>query len=184
MFGYLLGIVNKKAVLVKIDFNEKKSNINRAGIINKNTASYLSSNYKIVEIVDEFLNNYMCVDLEIILNEKFTTQENLKINESYDKKPIFFYLNKKRALENIYLINPKSTGIFKQYLLNGNLNGEISLKNGYLNGISKIYDNGILAEECEYKRNNRNGFYIKYDKNKNIIETTKWNNGLIIKTND
>jgi antitoxin component YwqK of YwqJK toxin-antitoxin module len=179
MFGYLLGIANKKPVLVKIDFNEKKSNMNRADIVDKKNASYLSSDYKIVEIVDEFLNSYVCVDLEIILNEKFIITENFKINELYEKKLVFFYLNKQRALENIYLLNSKATGTFKQYLLNGDLNGEISLKNGYLNGISKIYTNGILEEECEYKRNNRNGFYIKYDKDKNIIETSKWNNGIM-----
>jgi hypothetical protein len=180
MFGYLLGIVNKKFVLVKIDFNENKSNINRAGIINKNNASYLSSNYKIVEIVDEFLNSYVCVDLEIILSEKFTMRENLKIDELYEKKFVFFYLNKKRALENIYLLNSKATGTFKQYLLNGQIYGEISLKKGCLDGITKLYEDEILVEECDYKHNCKNGLYIKYDKKNNVIESTKWKNGLIV----
>lgn len=180
MFGYLLGIVNKKPVLVKIDFNEKKSNINRANIVNKKNASYLSSDYKIVEIVDEFLNSYVCVDLEIIINEKFTITEHLRIDESYENKLIFFYLNKQRALENIYLFNSKTNGSFKQYLLNGQIYGEISLKKGYLDGTSKLYEDEILVEECEYKHNCKNGFYIKYDKKSNIIENTKWKNGLII----
>ena len=153
MFGYLLGIANKKPVLVKIDFNEKKSNMNRADIVDKKNASYLSSDYKIVEIVDEFLNSYVCVDLEIILNEKFIITENFKINESYEKKLVFFYLNKQRALENIYLFNSKTSGTFKQYLLNGQIYGEISLKKGCLDGTSKSYEDGILVEECEYKHN-------------------------------
>ncbi len=181
MFGYLLGIVNKKSVLVKIDFNEKKSNINRVGIINKKNASYLSSNYKIVEIVDECLNSYICVDLEIILNEKFATIENLKIDELYENKLVFFYLNKQRALENIYLLNLKTSGTFKQYLLNGQIYGEISLKNGCLDGISKLYEDEILVEKCDYKHNCKNGFYTKYDKQNNVIESSKWNNGIIVK---
>jgi antitoxin component YwqK of YwqJK toxin-antitoxin module len=180
MIGWLLGIANKKPVLVKIDFF--KSNINRTNIVDKNNASYLSSNYKIVEIVDEFLNKYISVDLEILLNEKISETENLKLGETYEKKLVFFYLNKRRALENIYLFNSKSTGIYKQYLLDGNLNGQISLKNGYLNGMSKVYDNGNLIEETEYKNGQKHGLSVKYDKTNNVVETTKWLYGLMLIT--
>lgn len=159
MIGYLLGKVNKIVVLVKIDFDEKKSNINKS-IIDKENACYLCGTFKIIEIIDEFLNNYISVDLKIILNEKITEIQMLKINEQYDKKTVFFYLNKERALQDIYLYNSKTTGIFKQYLLNGQINGEISLKKGNLHGINKIYENGILIKETNYKNNQEIGLVI------------------------
>lgn len=163
MIGYLLGIANKKTVLVTIEFNEKKSNINKNDVIDKDNASYLSSNYKIIEIVDEYLNNYASVDLRIILNEKFTETQNLILNELYEKKLIFMYLNKQRALQDLYLFDSKCTGIFKQYLINGQIYGIISLKNGNLNGVNKIYENGILVKECNYKNNQEIGLCKKYN---------------------
>lgn len=180
MKGYLLGLATNKVVLVTIDFNEKKSNINK-DTLDKSNASYICGTYKITEIVDEYLNNYISVDLHIILNEKFTEVQNLKINEEYRQKTVFFYLNKERALQNIYLLNSKSTGIFKQYLFNGQINGEISLKNGKLSGINKIYKNGILVKETEYKNNQENGLSKKYDTDGNILEITNWKNGVLIK---
>jgi hypothetical protein len=133
MIGYLLGHANKQTVLVTIEFNDKKSNINRDDIIDRENASYLSSNYKIIEIVDEFLNKFVSVDLQIILNEKFVELCNLKINELNENKLVFFYLNKQRALQDIYFFNSKCTGSFKQFLINGQLNGILSLKNGIPN---------------------------------------------------
>ncbi len=181
MIGYLLGIANKKTVLVTIEFNEKKSNKNKNKVIDKENATYLSGSYKIVEIVDEFLNKYVSVDLQIILNEKFTQLFNLKLNEINEKKLIFFYLNKQRALQDTYLFNSKCAGIFKQYLFNGQINGIISLKNGNLNGISKIYKNGILIKECDYKCNQENGLCKKFDDSGNLLEVTNWINGILIK---
>lgn len=154
MLGYLLGLVNKKVVLVTIDFNEKKSNINK-NAIDKENATYLCGSYKIIEIVDEYLNNYIAVDLIILLNEKMSAEINLKINEEYEQRTVFFYLSKERALQNIYLFNSKSTGIFKQYSLAGDLIGEIPLKNGIINGIYKTYCNGIVIEELQYIKGNK-----------------------------
>jgi antitoxin component YwqK of YwqJK toxin-antitoxin module len=181
MIGYLLGTANKKTVLVTIEFNKKKSNITKNHIIDKENATYLSSNYKIIDIVDEFLNKYISVDLQIILNEKFIEIHNLKLNELNEKKLIFFYLNKKRALQDIYLFNSKCTGIFKQYLINGQIHGIISLKNGYLNGINKTYENGFLVKECEYKHNQENGLCKKYDNSGTLLEVTNWKSGILIK---
>lgn len=154
MFGYLLGLAEKKPVLVIIDFDEKKSNINK-NVLDKQNATYLCRTYKIINIIDEFLNNYISVDLKILLNEKMSMQINLKINEEYDHKTLFFYLNKERALEDIYLFNSKKTGIFKQYLIDGELSGELPLKNGIINGIYKQYSNGKVAKEVEYYKGKR-----------------------------
>ena len=178
MFGYLLGTVNKKVVLVKIDFY--KSNINKDNIMDKDNATYLSSNYKIVEIIDEFLNSYTSVDLNIILNEKFIEIQNLKINEINEHKLVFFYLNKERAFQDIYLLNSKSTGSFKQYSIDGQIIGEISFIKGVIDGINKVYEKGVLVKECEYKRNQKNGLCKKYDIDKNVIETTNWKNGILV----
>jgi len=154
MIGYLLGLVNKKVVIVTIDFNEKKSNINK-NVIDKQNASYLCGEYKIIEIIDEYLNNYISVDLRIILNDKMTGEFNIKLNDDCEKKTVFFYLNKERALQDIYLFYSKSTGLFKQYSLSGELIGELPLKKGIINGIYKTYCNGIVTEECEYIKGNR-----------------------------
>jgi hypothetical protein len=93
MIGYLLGLANNKVVLVTIDFNEKKSNINK-NVISKKNATYLCGTYKIIDIVGEYLNKYIAVDLRILLNEKMSAEINLKLNEEYEKRTVFFYLNK------------------------------------------------------------------------------------------
>ena len=67
MFGYLLGTVNKKVVLVKISFDEKKtSNISKT-VINKETATFLCGKFYITEIIDEELNKYDSVDINLII---------------------------------------------------------------------------------------------------------------------
>jgi len=156
MIGYLLGLANNKVVLVTINFNEKKSNINK-NVISKKNATYLCGTYKIIDIVDEYLNKYIAVDLRILLNQKMSAEINLKLNEEYEKRNVFFYLNKERALQDIFLFNSKSTGIFKLYSLDGELIGELPQKNGILHGIYKSYYNGKITEEVEYVK----GYRIK-----------------------
>jgi antitoxin component YwqK of YwqJK toxin-antitoxin module len=156
MIGYLLGLVNKKVALVTIDFNERKSNISK-NVIDKQNATYLCGTYKIIDIIDEYLNKYIAVDLRILLNEKMSAEINLKINEEYEKRTIFFYLSKERALQDIFLFNSKSTGIFKQYSLDGELIGELPQKNGILHGTYKSYYNGKVTEEVDYIK----GYRIK-----------------------
>ena len=181
MIGWLLGTVDKKVLLAKIEFNDKKSNINKENIINKENATYITTNFKIIELIDEYLNNYISININVIdiinsMYEKF----NFKVNELYEQMSIFFYLDKHRALQDIYLYNNKSTGIFKQYLPNGSLQNELSIKRGIIDGICKNYLNGELVEECEYKRDIKNGLCKKYYDDGNVIEYTLWKNGLMI----
>jgi antitoxin component YwqK of YwqJK toxin-antitoxin module len=181
MIGWLLGTVEKKVLLAKIEYNDKKSNINKEQIVNKENATYITDEFKIIEIVDEYLNKYISININVvdIINSMY---EKLifHIDESYEQMTIFFYLDKHRALQDIYLFNNKSTGIFKQYLPDGSLQNELSVKNGLINGICKNYLNGELIEECEYKSDIKNGLCKKYYDNGNIIEYTLWKNGLMV----
>ena len=151
MFGWLVGKANRKILLVKIKFNNKKVKIQGNILVDKNNATYYTNEFQITEIIDEYNNNYISVDISTIINEKLCETKNIKINELYENTGIFFYINKQRALYNIYLVNNNSTGIFKQYLPDGTLQGEISIVNGKLNGIYKNYFNGKLTDEFEYK---------------------------------
>jgi antitoxin component YwqK of YwqJK toxin-antitoxin module len=181
MFGWLLGTVNKKILLAKIEFNDKKSNIHKENIINKDDATYITTEFKIIEIVDEYLNNYISININVmdVINSMYE-KLNFKINELYERMSIFFYLDKHRALHDIYLFNNKSTGIFKQYLEDGSLQNELSFKKGIIDGICKNYLNGELIEESEYKRDIKNGLCKKYYDNGNVIEYTLWKNGLMV----
>ncbi len=180
MFGWLLGKANKKILLIKIKINKEKIKCQDNIIIDTNNATYYTNEFKIIKIIDEYLNEYISVDTNIIINEKTFKVKNLKIDELYENTCIFFFTNKIRALQNIYLHNDNSTGIFKQYLTNGSLQGEISLLNGKLYGLQKNYCNNELVEECEYKNNLKNGLCKKYSNKETIIEFTRWKNGLIL----
>ena len=181
MFGYLLGTAQKNLLLVKIEFNENKTNIKQKKIIDKNNATFICSQFKIIEIIDEYKYNYTSADIHICINPKIKEIQNLKINELYDKKCIFMYLTKDRALQDIYLFYSKANGIFKQYNLDGELIGKLPLKNGNINGIYKNYKNGCLVEEYEYKRNVKNGLAKKYNLDGSIISLDTWKNGILIK---
>lgn len=177
MFGWLVGKANKKILLAKIKFNNKKVKVQGDVLVDKKYATYYTNEFKIVEIIDEYRISYVSLDVSTIMNDKLCEIKNLKINELYEKTGIFFYINKQRALSDIYLINNNSTGVFKQFLLDGTLQGEISIINGKLNGTYKNYLNGELIEECEYKNDLKNGLCKKYKNNGNIIEFTLWKNG-------
>lgn len=158
MIGWLLGTVDKRVLLAKIEFNKKKYKINNENIININNATYVTTEFKIIEIVDEYLNRYIAININVVDLVNSTYEKiNFKVDELYEKMPIFFYLDKYRALQDIYLFNNKSTGTFKQYLLNGSLQGEISFIKGKINGICKNYINGELVEESEYKNDVKMG---------------------------
>lgn len=149
MIGYLLGIADKKTVVVKIDFNESNSDVKKYNIVDKDNATYMVSEFKIIDIFDE-KNKYISVDLNIIIDDKFVKNENLKINQLYDKKTLFFYLTQNRALQDKFLYS-KATGTFRQYLPNGDLANEISYYKGKLDGKFKIYENGVIIKEEIYK---------------------------------
>jgi hypothetical protein len=87
MFGWLL---------VKILFEELNNDSSK--IKDKLNATYLCYKYKIVKIIDEQLNNYICAYV--------------KINEFYENMPVFVYLSRERALQDLYLIDNKSSGSF------------------------------------------------------------------------
>lgn len=179
MIGYLLGIADNKTVLVKIDFDEKHSNINKNNIVDKDNAVYLTSDFKITKIIDEYSNKYISVDINIIVLEKFIEKKNFKINEPINNNLIQFFITKQRTLQDVYLYNIKQNGIFKQYLPNGDLVGEIPLKKGKIDGIYKSYEDNELKEECMYHNGYKNGICKTY-KDNNII-LTKWENGVLIK---
>ena len=182
MFGYLLGTVNKKVVLVKISFDEKKtSNINKT-VINKETATFLCGKFYVIEIIDEELNNYDSVDINLIIDAKIQIKLNKKINEFNDKGVVFFYLNKCRALEDIYMHCNNATGTFKQYSLDGEIIGEITFNKGNMEGICKTYKNGKVYEECEYYKNYRNGLCRQYDNNGTIINNCLYKKGVLVNT--
>jgi len=180
MFGWLIGTANRKILLVKILLNSKKVKVQGDILFDKNNATYYTNEFKIIEIIDEYLNNYVSVDINIIINEKMCETKNFKLNEFYENNGLFFYINKQRALHNIYLINNNSTGIFNQYSPSGNLQGEISIVNGKLNGTYRNYYNGELIEECEYKNDIKNGLCKIYKNNGTIIEFSMWKNGLLV----
>jgi antitoxin component YwqK of YwqJK toxin-antitoxin module len=180
MFGWLVGKGNKKDLLVKIELNKKKIKAYSTLLIDENNATYYTEEFKIVSIIDEYLNSYTSADIPIIINEKLCETKNLQMGKLYEDTGIFFYLHKRRALCNIYLINSNSTGVYKQYLLDGDLQGEISLLNGKLNGIYKNYANGELIEECKYKNGVKNGVCKKYFHKGDTIENSVWVNGLLV----
>lgn len=180
MFGWLVGKANKKILLAKIKFNNKKVKVQGNILVDKKYATYYINEFIITEIMDEYQTSYISLDVSTIMNDKLCEIKNLKINELYENTGIFFYMNKQRALCNIYLINNNSTGVFKQFLSDGTLQGEISIINGKLNGTYKNYLNGELIEECEYKNDLKNGLCKKYKNNETIIEYTLWKNGLLV----
>jgi antitoxin component YwqK of YwqJK toxin-antitoxin module len=116
----------------------------------------------------------------MVSNFKYITKNVLK-DVLYDKTRIFFYINKKRALDDLHLIDNLSSGVFKQYSLDGSLTSILTIKNGKLNGICKNYSDGELDEEIEYKNNLRNGLCKKYIDGDTVIEFTLWKNGVLNK---
>lgn len=180
MYGWLLGTAGRRILLVKIIFNNTKAKVQGDILVNKNNATYYTNEFKIIEIVDEFLTNYISVDISKIINEKMCKIQNFKINELYEDSGIFFYMHTQRALYDIYLINSTSTGIFKQYSLSGSLQGEITMFNGRMNGAHKIYNNGELIEETEYKNDKKNGLCKIYKDKGTITEFKLWKNGSLI----
>lgn len=180
MFGWLLGKADKKILLIKIKTNRKNVKSQSHNIIDKKNATYYTNEFKIIEIIDEYLDDYISADINVILDEKNYKIKNLKKDELNENIGIFFYINKFRALNNIYLVSDNSTGVFKQYLSDGTLQGEISLFKGKLSGVQKNYYNNELVEESEYKNNLKNGLCKRYKDNENIIEFTMWKNGSMI----
>jgi len=129
MYGWLIGKNNNKVLLVKIKINNNKSFCNT--IIDKQNATYYTNEFIIIDIIDEFKNDYISVDIKTIIDDKFSEIKNLKINELYNNG-LFFYINKERALQDIYLITNKTSGVFNQYLHDGTFLGKIKFFNGKL----------------------------------------------------
>jgi antitoxin component YwqK of YwqJK toxin-antitoxin module len=179
MFGWLLGQNDKKILLVKIQISNNKIKLTSGELVDTKNATYYTNEFRVIKIIDEYQTDYSHVNIKTIINDKLCQNKQLKINDFCENTGIFFYLQKERALSDIYLIDNKSSGIFKQYLSNGDLYGEISVLNGKLNGIYKSYVNGELSEECEYKKNVRHGLYKKYSKG-NIIEQLEYRNNVKI----
>jgi hypothetical protein len=127
MFGWLLGTIDKKVVLIKINVNKIKSQNN---VVDKNNATYYTKEFIITEIKDEYNDKYICANIKKIIDSKFCKNIILNINEPYENVGIFFYNNIKRALCDIFLYKSKSSGTFQQFLLNGNCVGEITFLNG------------------------------------------------------
>lgn len=71
MFGWLVGKANKKNLLVKIFFNNKKKNQDDV-LIDEENATYYINEFKIVNIIDEYNNNYISVDI-IVVKQFFWT---------------------------------------------------------------------------------------------------------------
>jgi antitoxin component YwqK of YwqJK toxin-antitoxin module len=146
MIGFLIGYVNKKTVLVKIDYINYENKAKH--LVDVNNATFICDNFTILSITDEFMNTYFNVDIKTIYNDKFLIIKNFKLNEDIYDNRICFYMNEYRALQDLYMYNNKITGIFKQYSKDGDLIGELPLKKGKIHGIYKIYNNGrILIRE-------------------------------------
>lgn len=182
MYGYLLAYsIFKNVVLVKIFFNSP--DISPVEKINKKTmndGTFIIKNFRLIEITDKFLNNYEYVDLKILVDRKTFRKQTLRVGESYDDREILCYITKSRALEDIYLFDTKTTGIFNQYELDGKLCGITEYKKGKINGISKLFDNGKLIEESTYKNNKKCGICKIYKNDQiiyeywNIIKLESW----------
>lgn len=132
MYGWLLGVAGSNTLLVKIKILDKKIIALSKKIHNKDTATYMCKNFVIEEIINESLEQYNMVDIPILQSEikiKFMRGE-LGIN--YENVHLIVYLNKIRALEDLYLFNNKASGDFLEYSKSGKLICKIILYKGKL----------------------------------------------------
>ncbi|MBC7440093.1 MAG: hypothetical protein H7250_08940 [Flavobacterium sp.] len=82
-----------------------------------------------------------------------------------------FYLTGRIYKEIFYDENGIKIGTWKTYDESGKLSGELHYVNGKINGIEKIYINGILRSTREYVDDNLNGSWKHWNSETKIIES-------------
>jgi len=69
------------------------------------------------------------------------------------------------------------TGIIEEYATNGNLIGELEFKNGYTDGVTRIYfESGQIKQEYYLKYNRFYGSYKLWDASGNLIRHIEFDN--------
>ena len=131
--------------LITIEISAENMSIFDRPVIDKNNASYTVNNFKIIEIIGEFKENYTCcypIDF---------------VNVIYDLNDIVFgdvicYLTKRRALISIHTIK------FDNCKYKYNVDGQLLEKTVFSNEcesdyqIEKYNTNGLLIEELKFSR--------------------------------
>ena len=151
--------------------------------------TFIVKNFTINEIYDKLTNNYEKVYIDILLPKHNLQKKIFEIGTSNEGVEILCYINKFRALEDIYLIDDKASGIFNQYELDGSLCGTIEYRKGKIHGLSKTFLNEILVEESQYKNNQKCGICKIYKENQIIyeywdrIKKEHWIENLILNNN-
>ena len=157
MFAYIAGNLNSTCqtkCLITIDVDNQYSTIFNRKVINKEFSSYLIPKFKIVEIIDEFKNEF---------SECYINYNIRKLNEIVEKSTRC-YLTKRGALTSMNIMN----NILCKYSDDGELLQKITYFKYNKDYQKDIYKNDKLIEQENYKN------YCK-------ISYKKWNDeGVLI----
>ena len=169
MLGYFLASVNNKInVLVTVEILPDSINdIGRNDIVNPQTAKYGGSNLKIIEIVDEVINNYTCF--------QFKYNKNIyKLNDIITYK---FYLTKSTAI-SADIPHSKFTGKITHWYPTGAINNINYYVNGLKDGLcNEFWSSGKIKLMIEYKKGCIVNTYKKYNEEGKICEIGSYTNG-------
>lgn len=166
-----------KSCLVTIEIFPEDFSLFDKVVFDKNNATYTIKKFKIIQIVDEYLENYTAC---IFGYENCLYQLNQTVNRTLN-----CYLTKKRAVNNLFSDNVTYTYDLDGFLLRKKVKNE-NQNDKYSYTIFKYYKKGIIKENF-YSKNllqikkiwSKDGTLIRHKIKKN----GKWINNLTEQTN-
>lgn len=167
------------------------ANLDRSGVVNKDTAKYRCRKAFVVEIqhkdTKEFVNS-ICSNFNPAFIYKTGSWSYIYEREYDDNKDnvcsngIHFFTTKEPAFLYGYIPKEYYNKVFKSWHDSGQLEYECEYKNGILDGPYKEwYEDEQLMSECEYKNGKQEGLYKEWYSNGQLCIECVFKNGVGVK---
>ncbi len=184
MLAYKAAVNGKTRVVISLEIpDDAKTNLERPGVLNKETATYRADKVKVLKIEDADGNTYETAKSLIQIPPlTYTVGETVQSPNGFDADPdktgagIYFVLH--RQIAEQYALPSVPNGLLQWWRESGQKWYEATFLNGELHGVSHYWhETGHLAYTRGYANGRLDGSNTYWDKNGNMLAKGFFLNG-------